>query len=184
MRDNLRPSLVFIVLAIAVLIVAPLVILIVPLMAVETLYFDHNNIVLITPKRNFILLTAAFLGVILALFLLSWKRNKATYALAILLVIASGVAAYLSPKSYIAIQEEGLKIKGYNHLTTYKWSDMIGILYEFSETEPANYTFSLKNGEKVHLVENGQIGSGERGIILSLARQHNIDYTEKESASE
>lgn len=170
-------------LAIAVLILAPLVILIAPLMAVETMYFDEQNIVLITPKQNFLLLTAGFACVFAALLLLAWKRKKATYILAFILVFASGIAAIQSPNSFVAIHEEGLKIQNYNKLAIHKWSDITDVLYEYSETEPAIYTFLLSNGEEFNLVENGQIGSKERGIIFSLARKHNIQYEEIESAS-
>lgn len=179
LRNNTRPSLVFFMLALAVLIVAPLVILILPLMAVETLYFNKNNIVLITPKENFILLTLAFVGVISALLLLAWKRKTTTYVIVVILLILSGVAAVQSPKSYIAIDEEGVQVQKYNQLAVYKWSDMTDILYEFSETDAAYYTFTLSNGENVKIVENGQMIS-KRGSILSLARKHDIPLQEKE----
>lgn len=180
MNNNTRPSLKFFVFGFALLLLSPLVILIGPLMYVESVYFDRNYFLLITPKQNFMLLGIALGLIIGSLFLLAWKRRIVTYVIVGFCIIASGITGALSFKSYTAMDEQGIIFQQYGDQQTYQWGEMAMIIYEMATpSEAGNYKFTMSNGELIEIKENGKL-ERLKGKIYSFASSHSIEINEIE----
>jgi hypothetical protein len=184
MLNQTSPRVLFVVFSLAVLILSPVIIAFLPIGVVETMYHDSDNILLLIPLRNFILVTSAMASVIVMLLLLAWKRRIFTYALAALLVIASGVMVYYSTLSYTAIQNGGLVFKEYHTVKEYAWSDIAEIVYEYDTNSPGVYTFTTTKGETLQIQKNGQFGPAEQSAIYQAAMRQGISFIEREKGSE
>ena len=180
MNNKTRPSLKLFVFGFALLLLSPLVLLIGPLMYVESVYFDRNYFLLITPKQNFVLLGIALGLIIGSLFLLAWKRRVVTYVIVGFCIIASGITGALSFKSYTAMDEQGIIFQQYGDQQTYHWGEIAMIVYEIATpSEAGNYRFTMNDGEQIEIKENGKM-ERLKGKIYSFARSYSIELTEIE----
>ncbi len=146
--------------AIALLLLSPIIVFMLPLTASQTFYYSSDNIVLINPISNFTMLLLAITLIILTLIILSFKRNKYTYLITIITIVSSLVLCYFSVLSYIAIQNTQIVFKEYLHKTTYEWQDIKEVIYGYEIGTVGTYYFQAKNNEKFAIRENGQFGFG------------------------
>lgn len=178
MDDIKRPSLRFLMFGIGALLLSPLIIFIVPLMAVESFYFDKENIMLITPKVNFVLAGVGMVLIVGSFFLLAWKRKTITYAVVTLCIILACISLVTSTKSFTAIHPNGIIMQKYGDQILYKWDDMKSAVYELeNSSEPARYIFTMQDGRVIELIENGQI-QRVKGNIYGQLSSRKIFLTE------
>ena len=177
---GVSPRAKFILFALLVLIIAPFVIFLVPLAYFETVYVHVDTWQILIPKQNFILLGVGFLCLILMLLLFAWKRQVITYVLGAVLLIGAVIVFFQSQRNYIAFQDSGVEMLVYGNVENYYWEDMKDITYvayEPHENQANYYIFQMENGESFEVTENKQLGE-KKGIILQIARNHNIKFIE------
>ncbi|MEO4053331.1 hypothetical protein [Solibacillus sp. CAU 1738] len=181
MNNDKRPSLKFFAAAMVGVMVAPLIMLLGPPIMVETMYFDKDHIVLMTPWSNFILLALALVLIIINLFLLAWKRNKIMYILTGFLIVASVICAIQSTKNYTSIHDTGVILVHYGKEQHYDWNDFEQIIYFYDSSYGGlgQYEFTLKTGEKFKIEETGQFINEVRNLIYRIVRENNIVYLEQ-----
>lgn len=184
MLNQKSPRVLFIIFALAAIILSPIILAFLPLVVVETMYFSRENIVLLTPRRNFILLAGAIVLLIAILVLFAWKRTIYSYGLAVFLLAGSVSMLYYSMLSYTAIHEGGIVLKEYHTVKDYAWSDIAEVIYEYETYSPGVYTFTTTLGETLQIQENGQFSPDERSAIYRVVMERGISFTEREKGSD
>lgn len=183
MLNQKSPRLIFFVIVIALLLLSPIVVLFFPIAVVETLYFHRENIVLLTPKINFLLILIAILMIIFGLVILAFKRSVVTYILTILLLIGSLGSVYFSTLSYTAIQKTQIIIKEYHTTTIYKWEDIEKVIYEYEIGTFGTYYFITDNNKEFFIKENGQFGLDAKRAIYKSANENGVNFLEREKTN-
>lgn len=184
MLNQKSPRVLFVVFALAVILLSPIIVAFLPLVVVETMHFSRENIVLLTPRRNFTLLAGAIAFFIAFLLLFTWRRTIYTYVLAVFLLSGSVSMLYYSMLSYTAIQDSGIVLKEYHNVRNYSWRDIEEVLYEYELSSPGVYTFTTTLGETIQMQENGQFGPDERSAIYNVVVGQGIPFIEREKDSE
>lgn len=167
----------FIVFALALAILSPFFIFFIPLAYFETIYIHIESWLMLIPMRNFILLGLGFLGLVIILVLLAWKRRRVTYVLGAVLLLCSLFLFFQSQRNYIAFQDSGIEMLVYGNAENYYWEDMKSIVYESSYHDGSYYTFHMKDGYAFDIAENGQLKDA-RGRLLAALRKYEIPYTD------
>jgi hypothetical protein len=180
MLNELSPSAKLFIFAIVLLLLSPIIVFMLPFTISETFYFSTDNIVLITPTKNFFMLFLAFALIILSLIILGFKRNKYTFLITLLVIMSSLVLGYFSVLSYTAIQNRQIVFKEFHHQTTYKWQDIKEVIYEYEIGTVGTYYFQTKNNEKFIIEENGQFGPEGKSAIYNLANENGATFIERE----
>jgi len=180
MLNELSPSAKLFILAIALLLLSPIIVFILPFAISQTFYFSRDNIVLITPTNNLTMLVLAIALIILTLIMLGFKRNKYTYLITIIVIVSSLVLGYFSLINYIAIQKTQIVFKEFHHQTTYKWQDIKEVIYEYEIGTVGTYYFQTKNNEEFVIAENGQFGIEEKSAIYHLTYENGATFIERE----
>lgn len=172
-------SVYFFVFALGLALLSPLIILLVPITVIDTLYFSKENIVIITPIKNFVLITIAMLLVIAGIVILGFKRNILTYSIVVILLIASAVSFYLSTISYTAIQQSQIVMKNGHTAEIFPWHDLQEVVYEYETNSPGTYYFKTKNHQEFMIQENGQFNSEKKQTIYRVAKNNGIHFIER-----
>jgi len=184
MLNQKSPRVLLVVFSIAVLILSPIIILILPVGVVETIYFDRKNILLLVPRANFYLMAGTMTLIIAILLLLSWRRSVSTYIIAFLLLAGSGTAAHYSSLSYTAIQDGGLVLKKFHTVNDYPWSSIAEVVYEYDPNSSGSYIFKTTDGEAITIEENAQFGPAEQRKIYRAVTGQGITLIEREKNTE
>lgn len=180
MLNELSPNGKLFIFAIALLLLSPIIAFMLPLTVSQTFYFSKDNIVLITPTNNFIILFLAIALIISMLVILGFKRNKYTYLITTITIVSGLVLGYFSLLSYIAIQNTQIVFKDFHHQTTHEWQDIKEVIYEYEIGTVGTYYFQTKNNEKFVIKENGQFGPEGRSAIYNLANENGAIFIERE----
>ncbi|KOP78053.1 hypothetical protein AMS59_13150 [Lysinibacillus sp. FJAT-14745] len=180
MLNEISPSAKLFIFAIVLLLLSPIIVFMLPFTISQTFYYSRDNIVLITPTYNFILLFLAIALIILTLIILGFKRNKYTYLITLLVIVSSLVLGYFSVLSYTAIQNKQIVFKDFHHQTTYEWQDIKEVIYEYEIGTVGTYYFQTKNNEKFVIEEDGQFGAEEKSAIYNLANDNGATFLERE----
>lgn len=165
--------------AIALFLISILLVFFLPISVTETLYFDKANIVLLTPATNMTHLLISLVLVIFAFVLLALKRNWFTYILSILVMITGLVWSSLSVLNYTAIQEEQIVIKYYDGVTTYPWTSINEVVYEYFEDRNGHYIFTTTDGQQIRIDETAKFTSVVKSEIYTTARAQEISFIER-----
>jgi len=153
-----------------------------PLTISQTFYTDRQDVILMTPPSNFIMLLIA-LGLIFVVFIvLGLKRNPSIYILACVIILSSIVLGYYSLLSYSAIQKDQIVFQQYHHQTIYNWQDLNEIIYEYEIGTFGTYYFQTKSNEQFIIEENGQFGLDEKRAIYKLAVLNGVKFMEREKS--
>lgn len=174
------PRLIFTVIILILLLSSPLIVLFFPLAVTETLYFHRDNIVLLTPPKNFLLIGIAIVMVIVGLVILAIKRSLSTYAITSFLLIGSLATVYFSTLSYTAIQHSQIIKKEYHTTNNYKWQDLQQVTYEYEIGTVGTYHFLTKDNQAFSIKENGQFGTEEKRAIYKSSVDSGVTFTEQE----
>ncbi len=180
MLNELSPRAKFFLLAIALFLVSPIIVFMLPFAISQTFYFSRENIVLITLTKNFVMLSLALGLMIITLIMLGFKRNKYTYSMTVITIASSLVLGYFSLLSYIAIQKTQIVFQEFHHQTTYEWQDIKEVIYEYEIGTVGTYYFLTKNNEKFVIEENAQFGIEEKSAIYRLAYENRALFVERE----
>ncbi|MED4077920.1 hypothetical protein P4645_17045 [Lysinibacillus fusiformis] len=101
--------------ALIVAILTPFLAFFTPLTISQTFYAHREDVVLMTPPSNFIMLLIALGLIFVVLIVLGLKRNPNIYTLACVIIISSIVLGYYSLLSYSAIQKDQIVFQQYHH---------------------------------------------------------------------
>lgn len=172
--------LIFIILICVLLLISPLIVLFFPLAVTETLYFHRDNLVLLTPSKNFLLIGIAIVLVIVGLMILAIKRSVGTYVITSLLLVGSLSTVYFSTLSYTAIQHSQIIKKEYHTTNNYEWKDLQQVTYEYELGTVGTYHFLTKDNQTISIKENGQFGIEEKRAIYKSAVNNGVSFTEQE----
>ncbi|HWI47296.1 MAG TPA: hypothetical protein VNU45_03605, partial [Rummeliibacillus sp.] len=179
-RDYHPP--VLLVLSICTLVFSPLVILLMPLILSETIYFDRDNWIIVTPNVNYILIAVSSLCILFILLLFYFfKINMYSLSIGSGLLIISLLLVYASAKSCIIISEQGIQTQGpITKKHTYDWKDIkrIDNQLEKSAGTRRHYIFYFHNGEKLTIMQNGLFTHEVTSKIYWQAKYENIDFNE------
>lgn len=178
MLNQKSPRAIFGVLAILILVSAPLVVLFAPMIQLSTFRYDPENLLMLPPMVNFYLLTIASAFVIAIFISLAIKRTRATYALAGLFAIAAIASAYFSGLSYIQIHPDHVEIKTFHTVSTYPMHEMDTIIYEYGIQERGRYLF-LTQGEEIEIMESPMMTDEKRRQLNRIARDNQIEFIER-----
>ncbi|MGE7600000.1 hypothetical protein [Lysinibacillus fusiformis] len=167
--------------ALILAILTPFLAFFTPLTISQTFYTDRQDVILMTPPSNFIMLLIA-LGLIFVVFIvLGLKRNPSIYILACVIILSSIVLGYYSLLSYSAIQKDQIVFQQYHHQTIYNWQDLNEIIYEYEIGTFETYYFQTKSNEQFIIEENGQFGLDEKRIY-KLAVLNGVKFMEREKS--
>lgn len=119
--------------AIAVGLIGLIIALFLPTIMTETLHFNRDNIVLLTPKSNLIISLLSLVLIVATLILLALKHTKLTYSLATLTIMAIIGFCGWTLTNFQAIQNEQIIIKSYNGEQIMNWADIQEVVYEYSD---------------------------------------------------
>jgi hypothetical protein len=180
MLNVLSPRAKLFIFAIVLLLLSPIIVFMLPFTISQTFYFSKDNIVLITPTYNFIMLFLAIALIILTLVILGFKRNKYTYLSSLLVIVSSLVLGYFSVLSYTAIQNTQIVFKDFHHQTTYEWQDIKEVIYEYEIGTVGTYYFQTKNSDKFVIEENGQFSPEGKSAIYNVANDNGASFIERE----
>jgi len=180
MLNELSPNAKLFIVALALLLLSPIIIFILPITISQTFYFSSDNIVLITPTYNYFMLFLALALIIVALIILGFKRNTYTYLVTIIVIISSLVLGYFSLLSYIAIQNTQIVLKEFHHQTTFEWQDIKEVHYEYETGTIGTYYFKTKNNEEFVIEENGQFTPEVKSSIFNLTNKNGATFVERE----
>ncbi|MED3801808.1 hypothetical protein P4562_07715 [Lysinibacillus xylanilyticus] len=180
MLNVLSPRAKLFIFAIVLLLLSPIIVFMLPFTISQTFYFNKDNIVLITPTYNFIMLFLAIALIILTLVILGFKRNKYTYLITLLVIVSSLVLGYFSVLSYTAIQNTQIVFKDFHHQTTHEWQDIKEVIYEYEIGTVGTYYFQTKNNEKFVIEENGQFSPEGKSAIYNVANDNGASFIERE----
>ncbi|EFI68897.1 hypothetical protein JIN86_18115 [Lysinibacillus sp. HST-98] len=182
MLNAFSPRAKYFIAALMLAILTPFLGFFMPLTISHTFYFNKDNVVLITPPSNFIMLLIAFGLIVLALIVLGLKRNPYIYVISSAITLSSFVLGYYSFSSYSAIQKDQIVFQQYYHQTIYKWQDIHEVIYEYEIGTVGTYYFQTTNNEKFVIMENGQFGLDEKRAIYQLAMLNGAKFTEREKS--
>lgn len=172
----------YFVAALILAILTPFLAFFTPLTISQTFYAHREDVVLMTPPSNFIMLLIA-LGLIFVVFIvLGLKRNPNIYTLAFVIILSSIVLGYYSLLSYSAIQKDQIVFQQYHHQTIYKWQDLHEVIYEYEIGTFGTYYFQTKSNEHFVIEENGQFGLDEKRAIYKLAVLNGVKFMEREKS--
>ncbi len=168
--------------ALMLAILTPFLAFFMPLTISHTFYFNRDNVVLITPPSNFIMLLIAMGLIVLALIVLGLKRNPYIYAIFSAIILSSFVLGYYSFLSYSAIQKDQIVFQHYHKQIIYKWQDINEVIYEYEIGSVGTYYFQTTNNEQFVIEENGQFGLDEKRAIYQLAILNEAKFIEREKS--
>ncbi len=168
--------------ALMLAILTPFLAFFMPLTISHTFYFNRDNVVLITPPSNFIMLLIAIGLIVLALIVLGLKRNPYIYAILSAIILSSFVLGYYSFLSYSAIQKDQIIFQHYHKQIIYKWQDINEVIYEYEIGSVGTYYFQTTNNEQFVIEENGQFGLDEKRAIYQLAILNEAKFIEREKS--
>ncbi len=170
----------YFIVALIFAILTPFLAFFMPLTISQTFYAHREDVVLMTPPSNFIMLLIALGLIFLVLLVLGLKRNTKIYIFACVIILGSIVLGYYSLLSYSAIKKEEIVFQQYHHQTIYKWQDIKEVTYEYEIGTVGTYFFLTTNNEQFMIVENGQFGLDEKRAIYKLAVLNGVKFTERE----
>ncbi|MFC4356296.1 hypothetical protein ACFO0S_14640 [Chryseomicrobium palamuruense] len=178
MLHEKSPRAIFGVIAIILLVSAPLVILFIPMVQLSTFRYDPQNLLMLPPMVNYYLLTLASAFIIAIFIGLAIKRTRAMYFLASLLAIAAIVATYFSSLSHIQIHPEYVQIKNFHTVSTYPMDDMDTIIYEYGIEERGRYLF-ITQGEEIEVTDSPMMTDEKRRQLNRIAREQDVAFVER-----
>lgn len=184
MLNELSPTAKLYIFALALLLLSPIVVFILPFTISQTFYVSRDTIVLITPTNNFTMLFLVIALIIVALIILGFKRNTYTYLMTIIVIMSSLVLGYFSLLSFIAIQNTKIVFKEFHHQTTYEWQDIKEVIYEYEVGTVGTYYFQMKNNEKYIIEENSQFTSEVKSSIYNLTNENGATFVEREKVKD
>lgn len=174
---DISASAKFVLLAIATIIIGSLVVLFVPLIYSETVYFNEDVIMWTIPMKNFWLLAFALIVLVMMWLLLAWRRNRWTYIMSGVLLIIVFVMGYASFLSVTFIRETGIEQRDVFTTHEYKWEDIEKVTLTYNTKNEDVYTFTPKNGEPFTLAQNQRTASAG---LQTLFASYGVAFEERE----
>ncbi|QFT89075.1 hypothetical protein FIU87_10495 [Bacillus sp. THAF10] len=171
----------FIGLAIAILIIAPIIVWVVPFIVQGILYDDANVWVLKTPKNVYILYT---IGCVLLLFASIFSYlyyHKKVLFMSLGIVLALGIMAFAS-MSYVLVGEEGVawRTSGLSQEKKYGWQDVEKVYLTIDNEEDQDYfEFHFKDGETTSIKRPASVEDFNSNL-LQLKKIYGFPYTRKD----
>lgn len=181
-----RPSIssIFVVLAMMLTLVAPLIVLFWPLFQISTFRFDRDNLLMTVPMQNYYLLGTALFILITLLFLLAWRRTKKIYVFVTIGVMIAGGIFYLSSVSYIQIHPAFVKKQNYHQEIVYEMEDLEEIIYEYGREENGQYIFRTKDKAEMIIPDSPLLDGEKKQKLRQAATSHNVEFIEREYGEE
>jgi len=165
---------VFLAIAIVILLISPILLLIIPENAADTLYYSPENWGVIVPGKGYVLYIVAFLFLLLAsaiLFVLDIK--KLSIVMSIVFLLASGASFYFASATYTVFTDDSISYRTLfsNEKHTYSWDEIEKAYYY--DRLPGDgfpeFDFLFIDGNRMTLTETGhvkELSGGIRGRVV------------------
>lgn len=176
MIKNYETRHIFLVMAIGILLLAPILILILPLFVANTLYFTPGNWYVFVEGKSYIVYSVGFLFLFLSamiLFLLAGR--KSSIYVCIICIVMSVFSFYIATQNYIALGDTSISYREIfsktNH--SYSWSEIERVVYNRVPSSEgfSEYEFHFNDGNTMILVENGIVKGLKDGIYSRLSNE-------------
>lgn len=183
MRNRAEPRHVFMIFGICLLVFSPLLILFMPMLIGETVYYDRYNWMIHLPKINFIVFGLSILLLIFACFTL-WLMDirRRSIFIAVIFSIGFGVLAYGSSLSFVTLSDDSVTYREtFSHDKKEQlWGTIKQIEYYDdleNEDKMPFYLFYFQNGKELKVVQNGLVTEEIRIKIDHKVRELTIPFT-------
>lgn len=164
--------------AVALLLLSPVFILLVPLFIANTLSHTLESWYVFVSGMNYLVYDLGSLFLVLAvftLFILAGRKFSIVVSLSFL--ILSGVSFYIAAQSYTSLADNSIAYREIfsKEQHAYAWSEIERVAYTQAPNADtfAEYEFYFNDGNKMTLIENG-IVRGLRDGIRNRLRQENV----------
>lgn len=181
--DQFETKSIYWVLAILVIVIAPIVVLLTPVILSVVIFEDPNKIAFISFGKNLIVYSLAFFFAFIALIILYFIKKLIARVVVIILSILGFFSLYfMGVNYYVYIDENYIE---YNPLlggkVVYEWKDLshISHVYPANDKNRENYTFTFKNGYSFHFETTGAVDTSVRSAIKHKIRLHNVQIEQK-----
>ncbi|QCR33321.1 hypothetical protein [Lysinibacillus sp. SGAir0095] len=179
---------VYWVLAILVIVIAPIFVLLTPAILSVVFFEDPNKIAFISFGKNLIVYTLAFFFASIALILLYFIKKLITKIVVIILTILGFCSIFLlGVNHYVYLDENYIE---YNPLigskVVYDWSDLsrVGHVYPNDESGKEIYNFTFNDGYYFEFEATGAVDSSIKSKIDSKIRLHNVPLEQEFPSNE
>jgi len=182
MYNRSEPRHLFMVLGICLFLFSPLLVIFLPLIVGETVYFNRDNWIIYLPKINFVLVGLSTLLLIIA-FVIPWLKgiHKISIISAILFTVGSGVVFYGASKSFVTLSNDQMTFRQPfgQEKQIYTWEQIEHVKYFDNEDNievPQSFMIYFEDGEKLELVQGGMLDINTKTKIDMKIRSHKIPY--------
>lgn len=180
MFKNFSPSLFFSMAAVTVVIVAPFIMIFLPIFQMEFFPYDKTAITFIPNPVSLRLVILACFIIIVMLGILAYRRNKVIYFIGSLLFILGIGTGFLSTQNYTMISQEQLERHYLFKEQQYRWEELDEVVYEYVVgSNKGDLTFSTKTGEQF-VIKEKELHSTGKSLIYQFARANEVTYIERE----
>ena len=166
------------VLAILVIVIAPIIVLLTPVILSVVIFEDPNKIAFISFGKNLIVYCLAFFIAFLSLIVLYFIKKIITKIVVMLLSIIGFFTVFLMGVNYyVYLDDEYIE---YNPLfgskVVYEWSDLSHVSHVYPEdhNDKETYTFTFADGYSFEFEATGAVDSSIKSNIYSKTQFYNI----------
>ncbi|TQR20283.1 hypothetical protein [Psychrobacillus vulpis] len=172
---------IFMAIGACIALFSPILLLIVPLLVVNTLYYKRGIWITYAPGENYMVFGISVFFLVLACAML-WYFDVQKWAIGISLgcVIVSCIVFYIASLSYVTLSDEEISYRTLlsNEKRTYAWEELEQLVYYVKlpeDDEMSHYEFYFKDGEMLTIRQNslvteiqGSLNSKVRGMGIPL----------------
>lgn len=172
------------VFAILVIIIAPIIVLLTPVILSVAVFDDPNKIAFITFGQNLIMYFLAFSTAFISLIILYFIKKLITKLIVIILSILGFFSIYaMGVNYYVYLDESYIE---YNPLigstVVYEWSDLTHVshIYPNNDAEVGKYSFTFSDGYSFDFESTGVIDASIKSKIYNKLQLLKVPYDEFE----
>ena len=176
--NQFEKSSLYWVLAVLVIIIAPIIVLLTPVILSVIVFENPDRIAFITFGKNFIIYSLAFFIAFISLVFLYFIKKLITRIIVIILTILGFLSVFgLGVNYYIYLDEDYIE---FNPLigskAVYEWSELTHVshIYPNDDSEAETYTFSFNDGFSFQFEANGFVDSSVKNKIYNKLKVYDV----------
>ena len=166
------------VFAILIIIIAPIIVLLTPVVLSVVVFADSDKIAFITFGKNFLMYSLAFFIAFIALVCLYFIKKLLTKIIVIILSIIGFFTVFgMGLNYYVYLDEEYIE---YNPMIggkeVYEWSELSHVSHDYPDdnTDVETYTFTFSDGSTFQFEANGFVDSAAKSKIYNKIKLYKV----------
>lgn len=175
---------IILAISIAIIVILPIVLLVLPTAMIHTLYARPSQFVLYATGASYLVYGASLLFLFFSVFVifLLWGKKLLIVGISLTSLLLGGIAFYFATEHYVSIGTDHI---AYQLLFSpdeyvYGWDEVEKAVYFTDDYDKiaATYEFTFTDGNTVKLPENAYL-SDYQFMIHNLIRSHEIEFVER-----